>query len=143
MYTMLIVLLTLFARSFFAATVLPLGSEAPLVAYVRAYEQVVIPVLVATAGNYLGACTTYWLGRSASQSLGKEQAAGENQSRGAELLRRFGQPVLLFSWVPILGDALVALSGAMSIHFPGQRLEKVSLLTTALTTANRFGPAPP
>lgn len=49
----------LFAGSFLAATVLPLSSEVPLAALVRAEGRMVAPVLVATAGNYLGACTTY------------------------------------------------------------------------------------
>lgn len=117
MYTMIMALLALFAWSFLAATVLPLSSEAPLVIYVRSYGQVAIPVLVATAGNYLGACTTYWLARRAAQALGKGQATEDSQSRSARLLRRFGQPVLLLSWVPILGDALVALAGAMRLPF--------------------------
>jgi membrane protein YqaA with SNARE-associated domain len=117
MYTMINALLTLFAWSFLAATVLPLSSEAPLVVYVRSYGQVTIPVLVATAGNYLGACTTYWLARRAAQVLSKGQATEESRSRSATLLRRFGQPVLLLSWVPILGDALVVLAGAMRLPF--------------------------
>lgn len=117
MYTMLIALLTLFAWSFLAATVLPLSSEAPLVVYVRSYGQFAVPVLVATLGNYLGACTTYWIARQAAQVLGKGQATEESRSRSARLLRRFGQPVLLLSWVPILGDALVALAGAMRLPF--------------------------
>jgi membrane protein YqaA with SNARE-associated domain len=56
---MLVALLTLFAWSFLAATVLLLSSEVPLIVYVRSYGQVAVPVLVATLGNYLGACTTY------------------------------------------------------------------------------------
>ena len=111
MYAMLMALLTLFAWSFLAATVLPLSSEAPLVVYVRAYGQVALPVLLATVGNYLGACTTYWLARRAAQALGGGREAADGQTRSARLMRRFGQPVLLLSWVPILGDALVALAG--------------------------------
>ncbi len=117
MYTMLIALLTLFFWSFLAATVLPLSSEAPLLVYVRSYEQVMIPVIVATLGNYLGACTTYWIGHRTAQALNSGYEAAENHTRSARLLRRFGQPVLLLSWVPILGDALVALAGAMRLPF--------------------------
>ena len=64
---LLFALAALFLWSFLAATVLPLSSEAPLVVYVRSYQQVSIPVLVATVGNYLGACTTYWLARRVSR----------------------------------------------------------------------------
>ena len=110
-------LLLLFLWSFLAATVLPLGSESPLVVYVRSYQQLALPVLVATAGNYLGACTTYWLGRRAAQALGKGGEVAEGDTRSAKLLRRFGPPVLLLSWVPILGDALVGLAGAVRMPF--------------------------
>ena len=114
---MLLALGALFMWSFLAATVLPLGSEGPLVVYVRSYGQFVVPVLVATAGNYLGACTTYWLGGRAARALGKGREAAAGDSRSARLLRRFGPPALLLSWVPLLGDALVALAGAVRMPF--------------------------
>ena len=117
MSDMLLALAALFMWSFLAATILPLGSEAPLAVYVRAYGQVAVPVLVATAGNYLGACTTYWLGRRAAQALGGGRDEAEGDTRSAKLLRRFGPPALLLSWVPILGDALVALAGAARMPF--------------------------
>lgn len=107
----------LFAWSFLAATVLPLSSEAALAVLVGTERRVVLPVLVATAGNYLGACTTYWLGRRAASLLGKGQVAPMGGSRAARLLGRYGQPALLLSWVPVVGDALVALAGAVQMPF--------------------------
>ncbi len=107
----------LFGWSFLAATLLPLSSEAPLALLVRSHNQIVLPVLVATLGNYLGACTTYWLGRRAAQALGKSEAKQREDSRAARLLKRFGQPALLLSWVPVIGDAMVALAGAMRVPF--------------------------
>ena len=61
--------LSLFGWSFLAATILPLASEPMLIALVRLHDAVVPPVLVATAGNYLGACTTYLLARVAARRL--------------------------------------------------------------------------
>lgn len=103
--------------SFLAATVLPLSSELPLAVYVRNYEQIVVPVVVATIGNYLGACTTYWLARKSASAFGKTQELQQSHSRAAKLLRRFGQPALLLSWVPIIGDAIVALAGGLKMDF--------------------------
>lgn len=118
MLNLLTIYAGLFAWSFLAATLLPLGSEAALIAIVRTEEQVFAPVVVATAGNYLGACTTYWLGRRAAQALGKDQREGEtNDTRATRLLRRYGQPALLLSWVPLIGDGLVALAGGMKLPF--------------------------
>jgi membrane protein YqaA with SNARE-associated domain len=106
----------LFAWSFLAATVLPLSSEAPLAALVHARQQIGLPVLIATCGNYLGACTTYWLAARAARILSSQQRSA-GRERAARLLQRYGPPVLLLSWVPLLGDALVALAGALHIPF--------------------------
>jgi membrane protein YqaA with SNARE-associated domain len=109
----------LFAWSFLAATLLPLSSEVPLTALVGARRQILLPVLVATAGNYLGACTTYWFGRRAAGALAKGRESTGRQRRAERLLARYGQPALLLSWVPVLGDALVAIAGAARVPFAG------------------------
>lgn len=108
-------LLILFLWSFAAATVLPLSSEVPLVVAVRQSGDWRMPVFVATMGNYLGACTTYWLARAASSRFQTE--ARPRTRRAAGLLRRFGAPALLLSWVPLIGDVLVAMAGAAGIPF--------------------------
>ena len=54
--------LALFVVSFLAATLLPLGSEWLLAALVAGGAEPVAAVALATAGNSLGACTTYAIG---------------------------------------------------------------------------------
>ena len=107
----------LFAWSFLAATALPLGSEAALVAVAGARGELVAPLLVATAGNVLGSCTTYWLGRGTARILAQRREPARKGERAARLLRRHGAPALLLSPVPIVGDALVALAGATRVPF--------------------------
>ncbi|HEX8412527.1 MAG TPA: DedA family protein, partial [Sphingomicrobium sp.] len=98
---------SLFLWSFLAATVLPLSSEVALIALVRSRQHLLLPVLVATAGNYCGACTTYWLGRRAGSTLDLRRQPTRTHRYAADLLRRYGQPTLLLSWVPLIGDAVV------------------------------------
>lgn len=107
-------LLALFALSFAAATVVPFSSEAALGVVVSRADGWAVPVVVATLGNTLGACTTYWIGR-ASRRLTPELSG--RTERAASLLRRYGAPALLLSWVPVIGDALVALAGAARMRF--------------------------
>jgi membrane protein YqaA with SNARE-associated domain len=109
-------LLTLFFWSFLAATILPLGSEPVLAAIVARRDAVLLPVTVATVGNYLGASTTYALALSASQSVKSERAL-RRMARAAALIRRYGAPALLLSWVPLLGDAIVAAAGVAHMPF--------------------------
>lgn len=112
---MLAILAGLFAWSFLAATVLPLGSEVPLVLAVHRLDALVLPVAVATAGNLLGACTTFWLGRRVAARVRRSPTPREE--RALRALRRWGPLALALSWVPLLGDVLVAVAGATGVPF--------------------------
>ncbi|HYI12809.1 MAG TPA: VTT domain-containing protein [Thermoanaerobaculia bacterium] len=109
-------LLTLFLWSFLAATILPLGSEPALAVVVGRREAVALPVMVATLGNYLGACTTYALAMSASKAVRSVRAV-RRMERAAALIRKYGAPALLLSWVPLLGDAIVVAAGVARMPF--------------------------
>jgi len=109
--------LTLFAWAFLAATIVPIGSEPVLAAIVYSSGKMVLPVLIATAGNYLGACTTYWIGLSAAKLIEKKQDVKVSEMRAMRLLERYGSPALLLAWVPWIGDPLVAVAGAARIRF--------------------------
>ena len=94
---------------------LPLSSEVPLAVAIRQGTDWRLAVFVATAGNYLGACTTFLLARAAAARF---QADSRPRARhAAALLRRFGAPALLLSWVPLIGDIIVLLAGAAGISF--------------------------
>ena len=107
-------LVILFAWSFAAATILPLASEVPLAVVIRQSGQWHVPVAVATIGNVLGACTTYWLAKAATAAVPSGSA---RVRQVATRLASYGPPVLLLSWVPIIGDVLVALAGAAAVPF--------------------------
>ena len=107
--------MVLFAWSFAASTILPLSSEVPLALAVRRSGGWLVPVLVATAGNYLGACTTYWLARYATDRAAP--APSRRLANASRLISRYGAPALLLSWVPLIGDALVALAGVAHMPF--------------------------
>jgi membrane protein YqaA with SNARE-associated domain len=121
----------LFMAAFLAATILPLASELPLVLVVRSTGDVAWPVVVATAGNYLGACTTYALARAAARRFAPSTGAASPRAIGT--VRRYGAPALLLSWVPVVGDALVAVAGAARMPFASFSL------WTALGKAARYG----
>ena len=107
---------TLFGWSFLAATIVPLGSE-PALALLATRGYPFWPlVIVATAGNYLGACTTYWLAKKAS-ALVRARRDHATPPRAVRLVAERGAPILVLSWVPLLGDALVAAAGAAGTPF--------------------------
>jgi membrane protein YqaA with SNARE-associated domain len=103
-------LLGLFAASFAAATLFPLPSEAALFAYLQHYpDNAALAVSVATVGNTAGGMTSYLIGRLIpSRKL---------DSKAIQRVRRYGAPVTLLAWLPIVGDALSVAAGWLRIHW--------------------------
>ena len=111
--------LALFLLSFLASTVVPLGSEWLLVALVVAGYDPVLCVSVATAGNTLGACTTYGIGLFGGPFLiGRVlRISDEARQKAEKLYARYGSWSLLLSWVPIVGDPLCLAGGLLRVRF--------------------------
>lgn len=94
----------LFLSSFLAATLLPGGSELVFLAVLASGASSLWPALaVATLGNTLGGLSSYLVGRLVPQK--------KIESRALDWLKRFGAPVLLLSWLPLIGDALCVAAG--------------------------------
>ncbi len=111
--------LYLFLLSFLAATVLPLGSEWLLAALLLEALDPLTLLAAATAGNFLGACTTYAIGIFGGPFLTeKVLRVGETAKLRAEkLYARYGYWSLLFSWLPVVGDPLCLVGGLFKIPF--------------------------
>ena len=100
---------TLFISSFLAATLLPGGSEAVFGALLLSETVSLTPALaVATLGNTLGGLSTYVIGRLVPESKTDAKMVG--------WLRRWGSPVLLLSWLPLVGDALCLAAGWLRVN---------------------------
>ena len=102
----------LFLASFLSSTVLPGGSEALLWAFLRLHpEQATAALILATVGNTAGGMVTWWCGRF----LPRWQRLEDLPQR--ERVARWGSPVLLMSWTPIVGDALCLAAGWLRLHW--------------------------
>ncbi|MCB2180613.1 MAG: DedA family protein [Desulfobulbaceae bacterium] len=112
-------LTALFGLSFLAATVLPIGSEWLLVALLIKEFQIEHVVAVATLGNYLGACTTYMVGLWGSLYLAQKVFRIDSclVDRAKMLYHKYGSWSLLLSWLPIIGDPLCLVGGALRLNF--------------------------
>ena len=109
----------LFLLSFLASTMLPLGSEWLLVAMVLQRHDPLLTVLVATAGNYLGACTSYFIGIYGGDFLVKKilRIGVADQVRAERFFAKYGSWALFFSWLPVIGDPLCLAGGVLKIPF--------------------------
>ena len=99
-------LIGLLLGSFLSATILPGGSEALLWGFVQLHPgQWGAALFLATLGNTAGGMVSWACGRF----LPRWQRL-DALPRHA-LVARWGAPVLLLSWVPLIGDALCIAAG--------------------------------
>ena len=103
----------LFVSAFTSATLLPGTSDAVLVAVLWRNPALAWQALaVATLGNSLGGMLSYGLGR-----LLPEKIRHRFSEKTVQYCRRWGAPVLLLSWLPLLGDALPFAAGWLRLNW--------------------------
>ena len=109
----------LFILSFFASTVLPLGSEWLLIVMIVQGFPLPDVIITATAGNYLGACTTYLIGIWGAHFVIRKILRIDDAQlvRVKKLYKKYGTFSLLFSWLPVIGDPLCLIAGIFRINF--------------------------
>jgi len=108
----------LFLSAFISSTLFPGGSEAVL-AYLtsEADYSLSLLIIVATLGNTLGAMTSWGIGRLISLKYSTEKLVKKSQQKAVERLHKYGSPVLLLSWLPVIGDPLCVAAGWLRIHW--------------------------
>jgi membrane protein YqaA with SNARE-associated domain len=109
----------LFALSFLASTLFPIGSEWLLVLMLLKGSDPLSAVAVASVGNTLGGCTTwavgFWGGPFLIQRILRiDSAAAASAER---FYRRYGVWSLLLSWLPFIGDPLCLAGGILRVGF--------------------------
>ncbi len=109
--------LTLFASAFLAATILPFYSEVVLIALIAKGGSIWPLVIIATAGNTLGAIVNWWLGLYIQKFKNKRWFYfKEKQIKKAQAwFNRYGKWSLLMAWLPVGGDALTLIAGIMRV----------------------------
>ncbi len=109
----------LFILSFLASSLLPVGSEWLLVLMLAKGYPPLATVITATAGNYLGALSTYLIGILGGEWLITRvlRISREQQERARGFYQRYGVCTLFFSWLPIVGDPLCLVGGTMRTDF--------------------------
>jgi membrane protein YqaA with SNARE-associated domain len=103
-------LAAMLAASFIAVTLVPLSSEAVLFGYLKLHpEHAALAVALATLGNTARGMTTYLIGRLVPEK--------KPDTKALAWLHRYGAPVTLFAWLPIVGDALCAAAGWLRVNW--------------------------
>ncbi len=109
---------TLFFSALISSTLFPGGSEALLLYRLNEEETAITLVLIATAGNVLGSCITYAMGRLGNEAVHKKwlRISTEQTERAETWFNRYGKASLLLAWLPIVGDPLCLIAGLLRCH---------------------------
>ena len=108
----------LFLSAFISSTLFPGGSEAVLAYLVsEAEHSQLLLISIATVGNTLGAMTSWGIGRLISIRYSAEKLSKASQQKAVARLQKYGSPVLLLSWLPVIGDPLCVAAGWLRIHW--------------------------
>ena len=107
----------LFVSAFVSATLFPGGSEVVLPALGHGHHYSPGTLLgVATLGNTLGGMSTWLLGWLLAKRYPLDQPRPAKQQRAIALLKKWGSPLLLLSWLPIVGDPLCFAAGWLRMN---------------------------
>jgi membrane protein YqaA with SNARE-associated domain len=104
--------LALFIGSFLASTLLPGGSEAMLLYAVTSnQENQGFYWFIATLGNSLGGMSSWLIGWWVARRFPGRILNDPKHREAVERIDRRGSPVLLLSWLPVIGDPLCLAAG--------------------------------
>ena len=119
-------LLSLFFSAFTSATLLPGSSEA-LFLFMLSQDlwNSSLLILIAGTGNSLGGMTNWLLGLlirkgiwgSVQPDSKSKQLKNKHHLRAEKWMKQYGSPVLLLSFLPIIGDPLCVVAGFIKIHW--------------------------
>lgn len=132
---MLTDLVFLWGTAFLAATFVPFYSEVLLAKLVVDYpDWPWLLIGVASFGNTAGACVNWWMGRYLLHYSDRSwwPIKPRQMATAQRWFQRFGKWSLLFSWLPVGGDAITLLAGILRVRFD------VFLVLTFIGKAVRF-----
>jgi membrane protein YqaA with SNARE-associated domain len=110
--------LGLFIVSFLGASLVPLSTEAFVLGMPTVGYNVWLVTLIAIIGNFIGNIFNYYVGMKGSEFILSRfvKIKPETWARAERMYERWGPIALFFSWVPIIGDPLTAVAGALHMH---------------------------
>jgi len=109
---------TLFFVAFLSGSLLPLGSEALLIYDIKQGYNIYLILIFATIGNVLGAVLNYYLGLKGEEYLLKKGYLSQAAFlKAKKCFSKYGAIALLLSALPIIGDPLTFIAGALKYNF--------------------------
>ena len=127
------VYISLFFIAFISGSLLPLGSEGLLIYDIESGYNIFLLLSFATFGNVLGSVLNYYLGLKGEEFLlNKGYMNYSTYVKAKYRFKKFGSFALLLSFMPIIGDPLTFIAGALKYNF------KWFLILVTISKASRY-----
>lgn len=109
----------LFLAGFVAGTIVPLSSEAVLIAMLLAGGDPMISIVSATIGNWIGGMTTWYIGHLGNWHWIEKYFRIDRAKVKAYQARisKHGAILALLGWLPILGNVIVLALGFFRVNW--------------------------
>lgn len=103
--------------AFISSSLLPGGSEALFVALMIEGTHTPMSLwLAATIGNTLGGMSSFLIGWLIAKRYTPDRLSGSKHQKALANVRHWGSPILLLSWLPIIGDPLCVAAGWLRLN---------------------------
>lgn len=109
--------LALFLSAFLAATIFPFSSEVTFVAALANDMPFLNAMLAASSGNILAIIANYWFGYWLYDKTKDKLISSKSGRWSLDYGNKYGYFILLFSWLPVIGDPLTLVAGVLRLKF--------------------------
>lgn len=111
--------LGLFIGTFLAATIIPFSSEILVTGILLAGGEELPVFLVATAGNWLGSLTSYYIGYMGKWEWIEKwlRVSKEKLEAQQEKIKKYGALLAFLCWLPFIGDVFAIGLGFYRLSF--------------------------
>ena len=114
----------LFIGTFIAATVVPFSSDFLIVGILIAGGDPLVSWICATAGNWLGGLTSYWIGRIGKWEWIEKwfRVKEETLLKQKSKIDKYGSLLAFLTWLPFVGDVFALALGFYRVNFRSSAL---------------------
>jgi len=109
--------LALFLSAFLAATILPFSSEVAFIAALASEMNPLSAIFFASCGNVLAITLNYWFGYWLYDKTKTKLKRSKTGTKSLDYGHKYGYFILLFSWLPVIGDPLTLVAGVLRLKF--------------------------
>jgi len=109
--------IALFFSAFLAATIFPFSSELAFVTAIANEMPKNTAIVIASFGNVLAIIVNFWFGYWLYEKTHNKLEKSKVGQKSLDYGKKYGYPILLFSWLPVIGDPLTLVAGVLRLNF--------------------------